>query len=88
MTLFVLVFLLILPFAALVRVIGACPWRLWVRFVVVVAVVGGIPALCWLFALNSLGSGWFFGLIALIVSFAGLFGAVLGWIWLSLSRKA
>jgi drug/metabolite transporter (DMT)-like permease len=88
MTLFAVLLLMVLPFAGLVRFAGARPWRPGVRFVVLAAIVGGIPALCWSFALNSLGSGAFFGLIALIVSFAGLFGAVMGWIWLSLSRKA
>ncbi len=88
MTLLFAVLLLVLPFAAVVRLVCVRPWRLRVRVAVVVAIVAGFPALCWAFALNSSGSGWFFGLVALIVSCAGLLGAVMGWIWLSLFRKA
>lgn len=64
------------------------PWLIASRMLLSLMVVMGPPALAWNIALTSLGSGWGFGLIALILSAASFFGAIMGWIWFSLSRRA
>lgn len=77
---------MVFVFAAITRLVAARPWGLLYRFAALVVLLGAFPLLCWFMAVTSPGSGWFFGLIALIVTVTSLFGALMGWIWLSLSR--
>ena len=74
--------------AGMTKVVLAQSWRARVKLLVLTASLVPLPVFAWWMAFNSLGSGWGFGLIATLLSVIIGLGAIVGWIWHSLSRRA
>jgi len=67
--------------AILVKFILARQWLLRARVVVLAAILLPLPAVAWWAAFNSLGSGWGFGIIAIMLSMPVCFGIFGGAVW-------